>query len=58
MEEHELKFFEVIFRIPEHLIEHMLEDWEDVENYNDVSCFVMERGCKRTKGLIKTNGTP
>ena len=58
MEEHKFDALDQMFRLPTHLIEHMLDDWIDIGNYNDVSCFVMERGCKRTKGLINPNGTP
>lgn len=45
------KFVDELFRLPCHYILHMIDRWEDVGNYGNISCWCTERGCNTVRNL-------
>lgn len=51
-EKPENKFVDEFFRRPCHIVIHMVDNWENVGNYNNISCWCTECGYKNLRAII------
>lgn len=49
-------FLDELFRLPAHLVLHMIVKWPLFVNFRDNWCFVTERSCKKVKSLVRPVG--